>query len=236
MDAIGSARLAERIPADRAVATTVSRDDILEALGDEGPAELLLDVRHDSGETDRIGISWSRDELARLLDASAEEQVRLTFDAGELAAAFADVEAHGLRERAALITVAAAGLAGAGVAAAMPLGPGEGPVAPAAGTMLTDVSSGGGYEAPAPAAATDAMVTDASSGGGYAAPEPTAADRVTDVSTGGYPPAPAAPADAGGSGIDVAAPAAGGAAGALALTIAAAAFVARRRRDQPRPA
>lgn len=247
MDAFASARLADRIQPERAVATTMTRGAILEAIEEDSLPELLLDVTRlgadGSEERGRISITWSRDELEQLLEDTGSEHVRLTFDGGDLAAAFADVEAHGIRERAALVGVAAAAALATtgGMAAAMPdpagTGPMAAPAAPAANATLTDVSSGGGYAAPA-ASAADAAVTDVSSAGGYAAPAAAALSDtgVTDVSSsGGYPQPEPVAADSDGGWFRAPTPAEDGLAGALALTIAAAAFASRRRGSLPRP-
>ena len=102
--------------------------------------------------------------------------------------------------------------------------------------MVTDVSSGGGYVAPAEASDAGSMLTDVSSGGGYVAPTQAAgADALrTDASSGGGYPAPATSDDSGF--LDVSAPSPTDAAmtGALALAIAGAAF-ATRRKGAPRP-
>ena len=106
--------------------------------------------------------------------------------------------------------------------------------ASAADQMVSDASSGAGYVAPGPA--EDAVLTDVSSGGGYAATAATAdTDSVlTDVSSGGgYPAPPASSTGDGGFTLNALDPATDGAiAGALVLTIAAAAFTARRKRPE----
>jgi hypothetical protein len=100
--------------------------------------------------------------------------------------------------------------------------------------MVSDASSAGGYVAPAPT--EDSMLTDVSSAGGYAASD-TAVDAsslVTDASSGGgyLAPPPSSPAD-GGITFNALNPTTDGAiAGAFVLTIAAAAFVSRRRRPE----
>src|SRR5215208_1447459 len=201
MEAAGSARLTDDIPAERAVTAIVSREEIADAVQDNGAtAELRLEVaqRGAGGHEERstIGITWSRDDLAKALD---------------------DVEAHGMRERAAVFAVAAIGVlgAGAGVAGAMPSGSPDGASSEAASAMvtdassaagyaaapaepgatLTDVSSGGGYQAAAAASEAGSMLTDASSGSGYAAAasESGAGSMLTDASSGaGYQAAAAA--------------------------------------------
>ena len=226
MEAAGSARLTDEIPAERAVTAIVSREEIADAVQDEGAtAELRLEVaqRGAGGHEERstIGITWSRDDLEKLLAQATSDTVVLTFDRDELAKALDDVEAHGMRERAAVFTVAAIGIlgAGAGVAGAMPSGSPDGASSEAASAMvtdassaagyaaapaepgatLTDVSSGGGYQAAAAASEAGSMLTDASSGSGYAAAasESGAGSMLTDASSGaGYQAAAASEAGA----------------------------------------
>jgi hypothetical protein len=99
METLGTARLTAGIPAERAVTTVMSRDEIAEALQDpEDSLELLLDVNRDE-ERSTIGIGWSRDDLEKLLGRTSGDDVLFTFDRNELEAAFYDVEAHGLRLR-----------------------------------------------------------------------------------------------------------------------------------------
>src|SRR5829696_9987550 len=226
MEAAGSARLTDEIPAERAVTAIVSREEIADAVQDKGAtAELRLEVaqRGAGGHEERstIGITWSRDDLEKLLAQATSDTVVLTFDRDELAKALDDVEAHGMRERAAVFAVAAIGVlgAGAGVAGAMPSGSPDGASSEAASAMvtdassaagyaaapaepgatLTDVSSGGGYQAAAAASEAGSMLTDASSGSGYAAAatESGAGSTLTDASSGaGYQAAAASEAGA----------------------------------------
>ena len=50
-------------------------------------------------------MTWSRDELARVLEGANGDKVVLTFDRDELSQAIGEVEAHGLRERALVFAV-----------------------------------------------------------------------------------------------------------------------------------
>src|SRR5215218_5905561 len=134
MEAAGSARLTDDIPAERAVTAIVSREEIADAVQDEGAtAELRLEVaqRGAGGHEERstIGITWSRDDLEKLLAQATSDTVVLTFDRDDLANALSDVEAHGMRQRVVVFAVAAttALAAGGGVAAAaMPSGSPDG--------------------------------------------------------------------------------------------------------------
>jgi hypothetical protein len=267
VETLGTARLADEIPAERAVATIIPREEIAGALKDpDAQPELRLDItRKGEGGSDELGtvaITWSRESLEELLERATGDTVVLTFDRDELAQAFVDVEAHGLRERALVFAVVAAGAIGssAAIANAMPItDPGQSSRAPATSvaptdTMVTDASSGGGYSTPG--AAADSMVTDASSGGGYSTPGTAADSMVTDASSGGgYTAAQATSADTrvtdassgGGYGresVTVSTPSAGShnnltdelIAGGVLLAIAGATFVGGRRLGTARPA
>lgn len=180
MEAVGTARLTDRIPAERAVAASVTRREIRDILqnGDAAP-ELVIDVAAGDGSQEHgtISMTWSREDLQRLLESATENDVVLTFDRNELAAALADVEAHGLRTRAALFAVAAAGALGSGasIASAMvPSGPQDGGGGPVAAATQSDPGLQARSEAlnaqyGLGSSASDATVTDASTGG-YATP------------------------------------------------------------------
>jgi hypothetical protein len=125
VDALGTATLVDDIPAECAVTASVSRDRIADILSTDGVPELRLDLTSaDGSEQATVRIEWSRDELERLLASSPEDDVTLTFDANELVNVFDDVEAHGLRMRAAIFAVAAVGTLGAGASAANAAGQG----------------------------------------------------------------------------------------------------------------
>ncbi|HET9508442.1 MAG TPA: hypothetical protein VFO81_10885 [Gaiellaceae bacterium] len=79
----------------------------------------MLDlVATEGGEHATISMTWSRDDLERLLEAASGDDVVLVFDRDELASAFGEVEAHGLRAGAAVFAVAVAGALGSGAATA----------------------------------------------------------------------------------------------------------------------
>lgn len=175
MATFGTAHLTDEIPAPRAISAVIAREEILGAVQDpERSPELYLDVdrRSEDGGEERstIGISWSRDELERLLEHSSGDNIILTFDRDELQYAFDDVEAHGLRERALVFAVVAAGAIGSGatIANAAPIletgASGPAPVAAlnvhTPGVQLGD----GGSTSVAPsalAAAADSVVANA---------------------------------------------------------------------------
>jgi hypothetical protein len=105
------------------VTATIPRAEFEAALASEEPAELFLEVRQpdDAGaraSTD-VSIAWSRADLERLLEQTAGPAITLAFDRDELERILAeDVEAHGLREKAAVLTVAFVAAAGGATAAA----------------------------------------------------------------------------------------------------------------------
>jgi hypothetical protein len=97
-----------------AVGTTVPRAEIAEAAsGTEFPATLLLDIDKvaDGGEVAsqaRVAVDWDQETLEQLLSSTEDPEIELWFDERELAMAFDDVEGHGLRQRAAILTIAVA--------------------------------------------------------------------------------------------------------------------------------
>jgi hypothetical protein len=115
METVGTARLADDIPAARAITAVVPRGEFAAALQDpDSSPELYLDIDRQGEERSTIGISWSHDELEQLLGRASGDDILLTFDRDELQSAFDDVEAHGLRQKALIFTVAAAGALGSG--------------------------------------------------------------------------------------------------------------------------
>lgn len=137
----------------------------------DGPVELTFDVVRVGGATEAISMILERSDLERTLQSADGEELALVFDPQELAHAMhgPDVEAQGLRETAAVLTVAVAAMAGsAGVASAAAGGAsGTGYVVPAGSTVaiVNDAgaagASGTGYVVPA--GGTEAIVNDAAS-------------------------------------------------------------------------
>ena len=148
----------------------------------DGPVELTFDVVRAGGATEAISMTLERPDLERALRSADGEELALVFDPQELAHATQgpDVEAQGLRETAAVLTVAVAAMAGsAGVASAAAGGAsGTGYVVPAGSTVaiVNDAgaagASGTGYVVPA--GSDEAIVNDAgavgASGTGYVVP------------------------------------------------------------------
>ena len=170
----GTIRLVEptRDSEARGLAATVSRAEVEKALrSDEGPVDLLLDVERatsEGRETQRIALGWEPQDLERLLETTEASEISLTFDEGELQSLLdEDVEAHGMRETLAVLTVAAGmAAAGAGSAFASPVSDGAlpgGAATPAAQVTASEVSTGLGTQQTA-ATARSATASEISTG------------------------------------------------------------------------
>src|SRR3954465_6811381 len=145
MEMQGTATLTPEIPEQRAITTIVSREAITGALQETSP-ELFLDLEQ-GDERSTITLTWSHDELEQLLDRATGDDILFAFDRDQLQLAFDDVEAHGLRERALVFTVAVAGVLGssAAIANAAPVieRGGDGAASVATVQALASDSSGG---------------------------------------------------------------------------------------------
>lgn len=94
----------------RGIQATVSRGEIEDVLkSKDGDPELVLDVtREGESETSTLRLAWDAAELEQLLKQADGDNVTLVFDGSELERALeADVAAHGLREVALVLAVAA---------------------------------------------------------------------------------------------------------------------------------
>jgi hypothetical protein len=99
-----------------AIGTVVPRAEFAEtAAKGEFPATFLLDLdrveTEDGGEVTAhttVAVDWDKDTLEQLLASTDEPEITLWFDERELAWAFDDVEAQGLRQKAAILAVAVA--------------------------------------------------------------------------------------------------------------------------------
>jgi len=116
--------------------TTITRSEIDEVLAaEEEPIELVLDVSRSSdgeaAESRSVAVAWERADLEQLLSEAQGDDVVLTFDRETLRQAIEDdVEAHGIRETALVLAVAATAAAGsAGSAFAVPDAGGAGATA-----------------------------------------------------------------------------------------------------------
>jgi len=218
----GTARLAEEIPAERAVTTLVPRDEIAEALADPAHSpELYLDVTR-AEEEGTIGISWSHDELEQLLAATTGDEVALTFDRDELQTIFDDVEAHGLRKKGLVFAIAAAGALGSGATIAN--------AAPA-----PDHASSGASVATVQTLAAESLATDVAASSNARTPGVQIGDP---AATAGTSPTPTAADSPSGEflGITSRDVTDSAIAGAVLLAIAGATFAGARRTGTTRPA
>jgi hypothetical protein len=161
-EASGSATLVEAVPEaeEYGITTTVPRTEVEEVLrSEDGPIELYLDLlRPTDGEARTVSVAWDHGDLEHILESSSGDTVTLTFDRRELETAFeeADVEGHGLRERALVLTVAVAtAAAGASVAQAGAVG---GPGAGEGSAAAADVA---GYQRAMPSDYAAAAAADA---------------------------------------------------------------------------
>lgn len=201
----GTAHLVDSHPDGdaRSLVATVLRADVEEALRSEAPVDLLLDVERvapdgEGRETERVALGWEQEDLERLLAAARGDEISLTFDEAELRRLLdEDVDAHGMREKLAVLTVVAGiAAAGAGSAAGSVYlgdeGGGSTP-APAAATHATASEVSAGLTGTAPATASEV-----SAGVGVGAPSPAQIGRVADpaeITTGVVASAPTAPSE-----------------------------------------
>jgi general stress protein YciG len=198
------ARLVDAATFDgRAVSTTIPRSEFEEALEAGGPTELDLDLTRGDFEAHTVRVQWDHDDLEALLERTKGGDVTLTFDGSELEQALEpDVEAQGLREKALILTVAAAAVTGgvASQASAHPQSVGmtahqalaqaasEG-VDPSTGLpaqteLVSDSASSGPVQQ---AAATPQLVSDAASSGGFTQAAAESPQLVSDAaSSGGF--------------------------------------------------
>ena len=102
------------------VTATIPREEFEAALGFEEPAELFLEVKGLEGDAKDVSVTWSKEDLEQLLAETTGPAITLAFDQDELQSILADpeVDAHGLREKALILTVAAAAAAGGGASVA----------------------------------------------------------------------------------------------------------------------
>ncbi len=163
--------------------TTIARSDVQTALAESEIPPLVLDIRR-GDESSSVALTWKRDDLERLLGEATGDQIQLTFDSAAIEQAFDDVEAHGMREKAAIIAVAVAGAAAfAGGASAMPMDTGGGgPATPVALSGPSGVHLGDTTAVSTPAAASVDDPAIASAVASYA--EAPAAAHIGDTTAG----------------------------------------------------
>src|SRR4051812_48978891 len=170
MDVQSKARLVEMpSSAERGVTAILSRSDIEETLKSaDGSALLVLDIsrrRGDEGDVEAhtLEVELEKPDLEEILRTAPGDAIEFRFDGTELEQALeSDVDAHGIRQKALILSVAAATAAGvAGQARAMPVVEGGG-ASSAVAAPMSDVVSGG----PAAAQAAGAQfASDVVSGG-----------------------------------------------------------------------
>jgi hypothetical protein len=91
-----------------AIGTVVTRDEVAEtAARGEFPATLFLELDRADAQA-RVAVDWDADTLDQLLASTDGDEIALWFDEGELARAFdeSEVEAHGIREKSAVLVIA----------------------------------------------------------------------------------------------------------------------------------
>jgi hypothetical protein len=169
---------------------SVTREEVAEALrAADTPPDLILDVTRfangDPAETRNLVVAWERGDLEELLSRSEGDQIVLTFDREAIRQAMeADVEAHGIREKALVLAVAAMAATGAAANASAQASPDDRAVSQATsvgqveipylshGTLTPEAAAPGSsvspddravsMAAPATASASEAIAADAS--------------------------------------------------------------------------
>jgi hypothetical protein len=221
----------------RRIEATVSRREIEEVLRAEGQPELLLDVRLSGdgrAETRRVAVEWERADLERLLKDARAERVNLGIDLDSLIRALEgpEVEAHGLREKALVLTVALVAAAPGAAGGAIDASGGGGPEGIPAGYSAVEETREAPGGAPAEAIPAGYSAVEetrwAPAGGPETIPVSfTAVEETRGKDVGGPEPV------SGDGGVSVSAPGlaeALGIAGAVSIAIAGAAFALRARR------
>ena len=235
--ATGTARLVEPGNLEgRGVAAVLDRSEIEQALRSKESTELILDVaRQGDVEAHTLGVRWDPPDLEEVLRTTEGERIAIAFDREELQDALsdADVEGHGLREKALVLSVAVAtATAAVGSAQGMVAGGGSsGSGQPAAAVGGAVAASGD--QSPAEVTGAAISTADQPIGGAVAA----SGGESPAVAIGGAGPRPvpasdqgpafAAPGD-GLSGAEIA-----GLAGLGGIAITAAAFAAAGQRRRP---
>ena len=110
--ATGTARLVEPGNLEgRGVAAVLDRSEIEQALRSKESTELILDVaRQGDVEAHTLGVRWDPPDLEEVLRTTEGDRIAIAFDREELQDALsdADVEGHGLRGTAPVLSVAVA--------------------------------------------------------------------------------------------------------------------------------
>src|ERR1051325_9517628 len=152
MEAQSKARLVESPSAERGVTATISRSEIEETRkAADGPATLVLDIARRTGgsesdvEAHTLEVELAKPDLEQILRTTDGDAIELSFDGSDLEQAReTDVDAHGLRQKALIWSVAAATAAGAASqASAMPVVEGGGATSALTAAPISDVMRGG---------------------------------------------------------------------------------------------
>jgi hypothetical protein len=229
----------------REIQATVPRTEIQDVLGSkDGEPELVIEVTQGGEEAHTLRLAWDPGELEELLRKAHGDNVTLTFNGSELEQALEDdVAAHGLREAAVVLAVAATtAAAGASVAPAAQ-SPGSSVTAAAPTSALVSEREWPVGEAAAPAASSGVVSEREWPVGEAAAPAASSgvvSEREWPVGEAAAPSAGAASASqqvvSDSTSVASDAATAGAVAGGVALMIAAAGFAVRRHRKiEPRP-
>jgi MYXO-CTERM domain-containing protein len=103
---------------------TLPREEIEAALASDPPNELILDILRkvegrDEPERRTVNVAWKRPDLESVIDDPAAEAITFSFDPAELDRLLSepDVEGHGLREAAVVLSIAAAAAVGGAASA-----------------------------------------------------------------------------------------------------------------------
>ena len=185
------------VDAQSGLTATLPRSDVEAALQDDAGADLFLEIaRIQNGErNDRtIKVAWDRSDLQELLKTGGDT-ITFVFDPAELERMLddPDVEAQGLREKALVITVAAAtaaaGFAGAASAQTLSDGGPSGTPAAAISGITTDAATAG------VPGAVSSFTTDASTAGPSAAAADAAVPADGWTNAANTRPLPGVPAD-----------------------------------------
>jgi hypothetical protein len=224
MDEVSAQATLTDVEVDPRLAVSVPKSEIERALEAKDDVDLILDVIRTNGEPEerRVSLAWDRDALERLAQQEGE-RVIIAIDPDSLQAAFDDVEAHGMREMGATLAIVVATAAGGAGAAGAVIPPGGGSPSGSPAVEAT-VDTSGWAESGYGVRGTPSDV----------AADPTASGWQDAAEASGYG-VRGTPSDVGDSGgVTIDAPSAGvtaALAGGAALTIAAAAFALRRRRE-----
>ena len=103
---------------------TLPREEVEAALASDPPNELILDILRNVSGTDElerrtVNVAWKRSDLESVIGDGDAEAITFSFDSGELNRLLSepDVESHGLREAAVVLSIAAAAAVGGAASA-----------------------------------------------------------------------------------------------------------------------